>query len=139
ILVEPIQGEGGVNSAAPGYLRSLRELCDERGMLLMLDEIQTGFGRTGRWFGFEHDGIRPDVVTMAKAMGNGMPIGATWARREVAAAFQPGHNVPTYTATPTARGATPAVIAEMERSDAPACAERAGARLRAALESTPGV
>jgi acetylornithine/N-succinyldiaminopimelate aminotransferase len=139
ILVEPVQGEGGVNPAAPGYLRALRELCDERGMLLMLDEIQTGFGRTGRWFGFEHDGVRPDVVTMAKAMGNGMPIGATWARREVAAAFQPGDHGSTYSGTAIATAATRAVIAEMERIDAPARAERAGTRLRTALESTPGV
>jgi predicted acetylornithine/succinylornithine family transaminase len=139
ILIEPVQGEGGVNESPSGYLRALREICDERGLLLILDEIQTGFGRTGRWFGFEHADIRPDVVTMAKAMGNGMPIGATWARREVAAAFQPGDHGSTYSGTAIATAATRAVIAEMERIDAPACAERAGARLRAALESTPGV
>ncbi|HVM54707.1 MAG TPA: aminotransferase class III-fold pyridoxal phosphate-dependent enzyme, partial [Acidimicrobiales bacterium] len=75
ILLEPLQGEGGVNPATPAFLQGARALCDERGMLLMIDEVQTGFGRTGEWFGFEHAGIRPDVVTMAKAMGNGMPIG----------------------------------------------------------------
>ena len=86
VLLEPVQGEGGVLPADPQYLRDVRALCDERGLLLMLDEVQTGFGRTGEWFGFQHAGIVPDVVTMAKAMGNGFPVGAMWARREVAAA-----------------------------------------------------
>ena len=139
VLVEPVQGEGGVVPAPPGYLRALRAVCDERGVLLMLDEIQTGFGRTGRWFGFEHEGIRPDVVTMAKAMGNGMPIGATWARREVAAAFEPGDHGSTYSGTAIATAAVRAVISEMERIDAPACAARAGALLHAALSAMPGV
>jgi ornithine carbamoyltransferase len=89
VLLEPVQGEGGVVPADIDYLVAVRRLCDERGVLLMLDEIQTGFGRTGRWFGFEHAGIVPDVVTMAKAMGNGVPVGAVWARRDVATVFQP--------------------------------------------------
>ena len=80
VLIEPLQGEGGVNPAPPGYLEGIRELCDETGALMMVDEIQTGFCRTGRWFGFEHAGVAPDVVTLAKAMGNGMPVGACWAR-----------------------------------------------------------
>jgi adenosylmethionine-8-amino-7-oxononanoate aminotransferase len=90
VLIEPIQGEGGVIPAPEGYLQGIRDLCDEVGALMMVDEIQTGFARTGTWFGFEHSGVQPDVVTLAKAMGNGMPIGACWARREVAAVFQPG-------------------------------------------------
>ena len=80
VLLEPVQGEGGVNPASTEYLHGVRELCDEREALLIIDEVQTGLGRTGRWFGFEHSGVRPDVVTMAKALGNGVPIGACWAR-----------------------------------------------------------
>src|SRR6266508_388855 len=76
VLIEPIQGEGGVHPTPPGYLAAIRAICDETGALMMIDEIQTGLGRTGRWFGFEHDGVVPDVVTLAKALGNGMPIGA---------------------------------------------------------------
>ena len=83
VLLEPIQGEGGVIVPALGYLGAVRELCNERGVLLMLDEIQTGLGRTGRWFGFQAQGLEPDVVTLAKALGNGMPVGACWARAEV--------------------------------------------------------
>ena len=81
VLLEPIQGEGGVNPASIAYLQGVARLCAERGALLMVDEVQTGLGRTGRWFGFEHYGITPDVVTLAKALGNGVPIGACWARR----------------------------------------------------------
>ncbi len=139
ILIEPIQGEGGVHPAEPEYLRGLRELCDEVGALLILDEIQTGFGRTGRWFGFEHAGVVPDVVTLAKAMGNGMPVGACWARREVAAAFEPGDHGSTYSGTAIATAAVNATIDEMQRLDAPALAVERGARLRAALADTPGV
>lgn len=76
ILVEPIQGEGGVRMAPPGFLKALRQLCDERGMLLMVDEVQTGMGRTGKHFGFQHEGIQPDAISLAKALGNGLPIGA---------------------------------------------------------------
>src|SRR6516162_8904725 len=74
VLLEPLQGEGGVQPASAGFLRGVREICDERGVLLIVDEIQTGLGRTGRWWGFEHAGIRPDIVTSAKALGNGVPI-----------------------------------------------------------------
>ncbi len=90
VLLEPVQGEGGVNPAGTEYFEGVRRLCDERGALLIVDEVQTGLGRTGRWFGFQHYGIRPDVVTVAKALGNGVPIGACWARDDVAAAFGPG-------------------------------------------------
>ena len=78
VLLEPVQGEGGVNPADLAYFQGARALCDERGLLLMVDEVQTGLGRTGRWFGFEHYGVQPDVVTLAKALGNGVPIGACW-------------------------------------------------------------
>ena len=102
VMLEPVQGEGGVNPAAPEYLQAVRRLCDEREALLILDEVQTGLGRTGRWFGFEHSGIRPDIVTLAKALGNGVPIGACWARAEVAAAFQPGDHATTFGGQPFA-------------------------------------
>src|SRR5690606_31469441 len=96
ILVEPIQGEGGVNAPSSGYLKGLRELCDRNGWLLMLDEIQTGMGRTGRWFAHQHEDIRPDVMTLAKALGNGDPIGACLARGAAAEAFSPGKHGTTF-------------------------------------------
>jgi predicted acetylornithine/succinylornithine family transaminase len=139
VLLEPVQGEGGVVPAEPEYLQAVRQLCDERGMLLMIDEIQTGFGRTGRWFGFQHAGVAPDVVTMAKAMGNGMPVGAMWARREVAAVFEPGDHGSTYSGTAIATAAVNAVIDEMRRIDAPALATARGKYLSAALTALPGV
>lgn len=139
VLLEPVQGEGGVNPATAEYFQAVRRLCDERGLLFMVDEVQTGFARTGRWFGHQHFGVVPDVVTMAKALGNGMPIGACWARREVAAAFQPGDHATTFGGTPLATSAARAVLAEMERIDAPAAAARAGERLRALLAEVPGV
>lgn len=139
VLLEPIQGEGGVHPASVEYLRAVRELCDERGVLLILDEVQTGFARTGEWFGHQNAGIRPDVMTMAKALGNGMPIGACWARAEIAAAFEPGDHGTTYGGQPLASAAAAAVLEVMEREDAPARAERAGARFRAGLESLAAV
>ncbi|MEY2571234.1 MAG: acetylornithine/N-succinyldiaminopimelate aminotransferase, partial [Acidimicrobiaceae bacterium] len=139
VLLEPVQGEGGVNPADLDYLRAVRALCDERGALLIMDEVQTGFGRTGRWFGFEHAGIKPDVVTMAKALGNGFPIGACWARADVAAAFVPGDHGSTFGGQPLAAATARAVIAELERLDAPARAEQAGARLVAGLVELPNV
>ena len=134
VLVEPIQGEGGVNVPPAGYLSDLRALCDERGILLMVDEVQTGLGRTGRWFDHQYDGVRPDVVTLAKALGNGVPIGACWARDEVAAAFVPGDHGTTYGGQPLATSAARAVLETMLSIDAPALAVAAGARLTAALE-----
>ena len=105
----------------------------------MVDEVQTGLGRTGRWFGFQHLGIEPDVVTMAKALGNGMPVGACWARAEVAAAFVPGDHGSTFGGQPLAMSAARATLAVMEAEDVPARAAGAGARLRAGLERLPGV
>ena len=113
MLLEAVQGEGGVQPAPAEYLRGVRRLCDEREALLIVDEVQTGLGRTGRWFGFEHAGVAPDIVTMAKALGNGMPIGACWARAEVAAAFQPGDHATTFGGQPLAASAARAVLAEM--------------------------
>ena len=139
VLIEPIQGEAGVIAPSSDYLGGVRELCSERGILLMVDEIQTGLGRTGRWFAFQHAGIEPDVVTMAKALGNGVPIGACWARAEVAAAMSPGDHGSTFGGQPLAAAAARATLAVMEDEDVPARATRAGARLRARLERLDGV
>ncbi|MCB9379968.1 MAG: acetylornithine transaminase [Acidimicrobiaceae bacterium] len=139
VLLEPVQGEGGVLPADPGYLRAVRQLCDERGLLLIMDEIQTGFGRTGEWFGFQHAGIVPDVVTMAKALGNGFPIGAVWARTEVAGLFRPGDHGSTYSGTAIATAAANAVLQEMHRIDAPHLARERGEELVGKLQTVPGV
>ena len=96
ILVEPMQGESGVNIPADDYLNQLREICDRNNWLLMLDEIQTGMGRTGEWFAFQHNGIQPDVMTLAKALGNGVPIGVCIARGEAAGTFTPGTHGSTF-------------------------------------------
>ncbi len=102
ILVEPVQGEGGVNIPAPGYLKGLRELCDKHNLVLMLDEIQTGMGRTGKLFAYEHAGITPDVIMIAKGLGGGMPIGALLATDKIAQAFTPGAHGSTFGGNPLA-------------------------------------
>jgi acetylornithine/N-succinyldiaminopimelate aminotransferase len=130
VLLETVQGEGGVIPADAEYLRAARDLCTQRGVLLMIDEVQTGFARTGEWFGFQHAGVAPDVVTMAKALGNGVPVGATWARADVSAVFQPGDHGSTYSGTAIATAAVSAVIDEMRRIDAPRRARERGAYLR---------
>jgi predicted acetylornithine/succinylornithine family transaminase len=139
VMLEAVQGEGGVVPAAPDYLRGVRQLCDEREALLIVDEVQCGLGRTGKWFAFEHAGIAPDVVTMAKALGNGVPIGACWARADVAAAFAPGDHATTFGGQPLAARAALATLAVMEREDVPARAARAGAQLTEALSKVDGV
>jgi acetylornithine/succinyldiaminopimelate/putrescine aminotransferase len=121
------------------YLGAVRALCTERGALLMLDEVQTGLGRTGHWFAFQAQGLEPDVVTMAKALGNGMPVGACWARGEVAAAFGPGDHGSTFGGQPLALAAARATLAVMEKEDVCGRAQRAGARLSAGLAALPGV
>lgn len=139
VLVEPVQGEGGVVPPSSDYLAGLRELCTERGVLLMVDEIQTGLGRTGHWFAFQAHHLRPDVVTMAKALGNGMPVGACWARAEVAAAFGPGDHATTFGGQPLAMSAVRATLQVMEEEDVCGRATRAGERLSRGLAALPGV
>jgi predicted acetylornithine/succinylornithine family transaminase len=139
ILLEPVQGEGGVNPAGADYFRAVRALCDERGILMMVDEVQTGLGRTGEWFGFQHYGIRPDVVTIAKALGNGVPIGACWATEDVASAFVPGDHATTFGGQPLATSAARAVLEVMQAEDVPAKARRAGDYLTEALSKVSGV
>ncbi len=139
VLLEPIQGEGGVVVPSSDYLAKVRELCDEHRALLIVDEIQTGLGRTGHWFAFQAQGLRPDIVTMAKALGNGMPVGACWARAEVAAAFGPGDHGSTFGGQPLALSAARATLAVMEDEGVCARAQRAGARLAQGLGGLPGV
>lgn len=140
VFLEPIQGEGGVQPAPPGYLAAVRQLCDEHEALLMLDEVQTGLGRTGRWFGFEHSpGVRPDVVTLAKALGNGMPIAACWARGDAGTALGVGDHGSTFGGQPLAARAALAVLDVMEATDIPRRAAHAGETLTAGLRALPAV
>lgn len=110
VFMEPIQGEGGINPTDDEYLRGLRRLCDERGVWLILDEVQTGFGRTGRWFAYQHVGITPDIVTLAKGMGGGVPIGAVVARAPLADVLQPGSHGSTFAGGPLVCAAALAVV-----------------------------
>lgn len=115
ILVETIQGESGINPCTPEFLQGLRRLCDEHNLLLLLDEVQCGVGRTGRFFAFEHAGVRPDAIAMAKGLGGGMPIGAIWAGERAADLFQPGSHGTTFGGTPLACAAALAVLDTIER------------------------
>ncbi len=114
VLVELVQGEGGVNICHDGYLRGLREICDANGWLLMLDEVQTGIGRTGKWFAFQHSGVKPDVMPLAKGLGNGVPIGACLAAGAAAQLFKPGHHGSTFGGNPLACAAALATLAIIE-------------------------
>jgi acetylornithine aminotransferase len=129
VLVEPVQGEGGVNIARPDYLPGLRKLCDEYGWLLMLDEVQTGLCRTGKWFAFQHTDVTPDVMTLAKSLGNGVPIGACLARGAAAELFQPGSHATTFGGNPLVCSAALAVISIMEQERLAARANALGASL----------
>lgn len=143
ILVEPIQGESGVQVAPPGYLRALRDLCSRRAWLLMLDEIQTGIGRTGQWFAFQHEGIVPDVMTLAKGLGNGVPIGACLARGKAAELFTPGSHGSTFGGNPLACRVGCTVLDIIEEQGLVENARRQGeqllSRLRAELADNPNV
>ena len=110
VLIEPIQGEGGVRCPDPDYLKAVRQVCDDTGILLIFDEIQTGMGRTGKLFAYEHFGITPDIMTLAKALANGLPIGAMLAREEVADAFGPGSHASTFGGTPVVTAASLEVV-----------------------------
>ncbi len=115
VLLEPIQGEGGVNEASAEYLQTVRDLCDEYGALMILDEVQTGMGRTGRWFGYQHYEIVPDIITLAKALGGGVAIGAMIARPEIAASLVPGTHASTFGGNPLACAASIATIEAIEQ------------------------
>ena len=132
ILVEPIQGEGGVVAPDPSYVRGLRRLCDDRGLLLMFDEVQVGMGRTGRLFAYEHFGVEPDVMTLAKALGGGLPLGAMLTRERVAESFPPGSHASTFGGNPVVCRAGLAVLETLledglvERCEAMGCLLREG-------------
>jgi acetylornithine/N-succinyldiaminopimelate aminotransferase len=115
ILVEPVQGESGINIPNDGYLPGIRDICDKHGWLMMLDEIQTGVGRSGQWFAFQHYDIKPDIMTLAKALGNGVPIGACLARGEAAQTFQPGNHGTTFGGNPLACRAAHTVLDVIEQ------------------------
>jgi len=139
VLLETIQGEGGVVPASVEYLQAARKMCTDRGILLMIDEVQTGFARTGKWFGFEHAEIKPDVVMLAKAMGNGMPIGALWASQKIASVFKPGDHGSTYSGTALATAAARATMQLMIDMNAPEVVMQKGTDLTAKLLTIDGV
>ncbi len=138
VLVEPVQGEGGVRIPGEDYLQGLRAICDENGWLLMLDEVQTGMGRTGTMFAFQQSGIMPDVITLAKALGNGVPIGACLARGAAAEQFKPGNHGSTFGGNPLACAAALAVINTLEREALPARAAELGRRMVAGFREMLG-
>ncbi len=135
LLLEPLQGEGGVNLADPDYLCGVRKLCDEHGMLLMLDEVQTGVGRTGKMFAFEHAGIRPDVLTLAKGLGGGVPIGAMLASEKVAAVFGTGTHGSTFGGNPLSCAAALAVLKSIEKEELLSNVARQGSRIQARIKA----
>jgi acetylornithine aminotransferase len=143
VLVEPIQGEGGINIPDDDYLEALRAICDRNGWLLMLDEVQSGMGRTGKWFAHQHGSARPDVMTLAKGLGNGFPIGACLARGSAARVLQAGSHGSTFGGNPLACVAAMTTLAVIEDEDLLARAVELGdgiaASLRKELADTPGV
>ena len=143
VLVEPVQGEGGIKVPDRGYLEDIRSICDEQGWLMMLDEIQTGIGRTGEWFAFQHEDVLPDVITVAKALGNGVPIGACLARGTAAGILQPGSHGTTFGGNPLSSRAALAVLDAIESGNLVANARSVGQQLlegfRTSLSATAGV
>lgn len=139
IMIEPVQGEGGVHPATQEFMQGLRKLCDERGMLLLLDEVQTGWCRTGAIMSYMNYGIKPDIVSMAKAMGGGMPIGAICATAEVAAAFTPGSHGSTFGGSPVSCAASLAEIDELLSRDLAGNAKEMGAYFMEELKKLPHV
>ncbi|HVN88506.1 MAG TPA: aspartate aminotransferase family protein [Candidatus Binataceae bacterium] len=143
VIVEPIQGEGGVVTPKPDYLARLREVCDRAKILLIVDEVQTGMGRTGKLFGYQHSGIKPDVITLAKALGGGVPIGAMVAKAEIASALTPGTHGSTFGGNPIACAAALGVFDALEQDGAIANAAEVGgyliSRLREIAKDCPNV
>jgi predicted acetylornithine/succinylornithine family transaminase len=133
ILIEPIQAEGGMNVPPPGFLAQLRELCDARHCLLVLDEVQTGMARTGKWFGYMHEGIEPDIMTLAKALGSGYPIGCCTAQPPVAEAFAPGNHASTFGGSHMACAVALATVDVIESEGLVENAERMGEALAGML------
>ncbi len=138
VLLEPVQGEGGVCCPSAGYLAAVRKLCDDNGSLLIFDEIQTGMGRTGRLFAYENEGVEPDIMTLAKALANGLPMGAMLAREHVAEAFGPGAHATTFGGTPLVTAASLAVLKIMLDDDLPGNCRRTGTYFREKLLELKG-
>ena len=138
LMLEPIQGEGGIQVADDGYLRRVQALCEQHQALLIVDEIQTGVGRTGKWYGCQHDRVHPDILTTAKALGNGVPIGACLADASVAQYLEPGMHGSTFGGNPLACAAAHAVLNTIEADDLCARAARTGDYLMAQLQSALG-
>jgi len=138
VLVEPIQGEGGINIPARDYLDRLRELCDRHGWLLMLDEVQTGMGRTGHFFSFQANAVQPDVVTLAKGLGNGFPVGACLARGAAARVLEPGTHATTFGGSPLACRVAQTVIEVIQHDRLTDRASRMGDYLRVGFDRTLG-
>lgn len=143
VLVEPVQGEGGINIPDDGYLARIRQICNDNDWLMICDEVQSGMGRTGKWFAHQHDGIRPDVIAVAKSLGNGMPIGACLASGAAAELIQPGMHGTTYGGNPIACTAALTVVQELERRNLVQRAGELGERMLEGLKNTlhnqPGV
>ncbi len=139
VIVEPIMGEAGVVVPPHGYLQALRELCDDTGALLVFDCVQTGMGRTGDWFGYEYSGIKPDVITLAKGLGGGLPLGAMIALGDVAELFQPGDHGSTFGGNPIATAAGLAVIETIEKKELLSRVSSVGVELMADLALIEGV
>jgi acetylornithine/succinyldiaminopimelate/putrescine aminotransferase len=133
IMIEPIQGEGGVKIPPAGFLQGLRELCDERGLLLIFDEVQTGCGRTGEWFGYQHFGVTPDAMTLAKAVCGGIAGGALIAKREIAPALRPGMHAATFGGNPIAARAGIATLETIEEEGLLDSAKQLGELFRCRL------
>lgn len=133
VLLEVLQGEGGVNMAENDYLQRLRALCDAKGWLLMIDEVQSGIGRTGTWFGYQHSGVKPDVVTLAKGLGSGVPIGACMASGPAAGVFTPGTHGTTFGGGPLVSMAAIATLQAMEQEGLLRNATEMGAYIRAGM------
>ncbi len=134
VMLEPVQGEGGIRCPSPDYLRKVRQLCDRQGMLMILDEIQTGMGRTGKLFAHEHFGVTPDIMTLAKALANGLPIGAMLATETVAAAFGPGAHASTFGGTPLVTAAALETVSLMLDGDLVERARKTGDYFKSALD-----
>lgn len=139
IIVEPIMGEAGVITPEDGYLAGLREICDRVGALLVFDCVQTGIGRTGQWFGFEHEKVQPDVVTLAKGLGGGLPLGATIAYGRAAELLQPGDHGTTFGGNPIACAAANAVLDVIENKNLMKSARVFEKKIKKSLSAVPGV
>jgi acetylornithine aminotransferase len=134
VMLEPIQGEGGIRPPAPGYLQAVRAICDRAGILLIYDEIQTGMGRTGKLFAHQHEDVAPDIMTLAKALGNGLPIGAMLATEAVARAFVPGSHATTFGGSPLVTAVAARVVEELTSGGVCAQAAASGAYFKGQLE-----